>query len=78
MNSNPTRMCRVLALLIVFAHSAVTAEEIQWQLEAEGRVIGKPTITENRIYIAAGQTVLALSLAGDELWRRDLAGGVAA
>jgi outer membrane protein assembly factor BamB len=76
--SKPIRIYRVLLLLMVFAHAAVSAAEIQWRFEAEGRVIGKPTVTEDRIYIAAGKTVHALTPTGGELWRSELAGDVAA
>jgi outer membrane protein assembly factor BamB len=72
------RFLRTLALLIVCSHSILSAAEIQWQFEAGGRIAGKPTITENRIYIAGGKTVHALTMAGDELWRRELAGDIAA
>jgi outer membrane protein assembly factor BamB len=58
--------------------SALSAAEIRWQFEAGGRIIGKPTITEGRIYIAGGKTVHALTMDGDEVWRRELAGDIAA
>ncbi len=72
------RILRVVLLLIVCAHSAHSAAEIRWQFEAGGRIIGKPTVTENRIYIAGGKTVHALTMAGEEVWRRELAGDIAA
>ena len=78
MQPTSKRVLLALPWLILCAPSVHSAAEIRWRFEAGGRVIGKPTITENRIYIAAGQTVHALSMAGDELWRRELAGGVAA
>jgi outer membrane protein assembly factor BamB len=65
-------------LLIVLAHTVVSAAEIRWQFEAGGQVIGKPTVTEDRMYIAGGRTVHALSMDGEELWQRELAGDIAA
>ena len=78
MHTTQKRILRLLPLLIVCAHSVLSAAEIQWQFEAGGRITGKPTITENRVYIAGGKTVHALTIAGDELWRRELAGDIAA
>ena len=72
------QIVRALLLLIVCAHSALLAAEIRWQFEAAGRIIGKPTVTEERIYIAGGKTVHALTMAGEELWRSELAGDIAA
>ena len=72
------RIFRSLALLILCAHSVLSAAEIRWQFQADGRVIGKPTVTESRIYIAGGKTIHTLTLAGEELWRRELAGEIAA
>jgi hypothetical protein len=77
--SIPRRIIKaLLPLLIICAHSALSAAEIRWQFEAGGRIIGKPTITENGIYVAGGNTLFALSLDGEELWRRELAGDIAA
>ena len=79
MQSIPTRIIKaLLPLLIVCAHSALSAAEIRWHFEAAGRIIGKATITENGIYVAGGNTLFALSLDGEELWRRELAGDIAA
>jgi len=78
MQSISMRLLRTLALLLVSSHAVLSAAEIEWQFEAGGRITGKPTITENRIYIAGGKTVHALTLAGEELWRRELAGDIAA
>ena len=78
MQSISTRILLNLPLLIFFAPSVPSAAEIRWQFEAAGRVIGKPTITEDRIYIAGGKTVHALTRTGEELWRRELAGEIAA
>lgn len=78
MQSISMRIFRTLALLILCAHSVLSAAEIRWQFEVGGRVIGRPTITENRIYIAGGNTVHALTTAGAEVWRRDLPGDIAA
>jgi len=72
------QIVRALLLLIVCTHSALSAAEIEWQFEAGGRIIGKPTVTESRIYIAGGKTVHALTMAGEELWRRELVGDIAA
>ena len=74
----PIRIVRDLLLLTVCFHSVLSAAEIQWQFEAGGRVTGKPTITENRLYIAGGKTVHALTMGGEEVWRRDLPGKIAA
>jgi outer membrane protein assembly factor BamB len=73
-----TRVCRALPLLIVCTHSTLSAAEIRWRFEAGGRIAGKPTIAEGRIYIAGGNTVHALTLTGEELWRRELAGEITA
>ena len=78
MPSLSKRVFQVLPLLIVCAHATLSAAEIRWQFEAGGRVIGQPTVTEDRLYISGGKTVHALTTDGEELWQRELAGEVAA
>ena len=63
---------------MVCLHSVLSAAQIQWQFEAGDRIIGKPTINVDRIYIAGGKTVHALAMDGEELWQRELAGDIAA
>ena len=67
----------VLALAIATAtHSS--AAETSWRFETGGKIIGKPTITSDTIYLAGGNTVHALGLDGSERWRRSLAADIAA
>ncbi|NNF15352.1 MAG: PQQ-binding-like beta-propeller repeat protein [Gammaproteobacteria bacterium] len=78
MQSISTQILRSLLLASLFAHPTLFAAEIEWRFEAEGRLAGKPAITERRLYITGGNTVYALTLAGKELWRKELAGNIAA
>ena len=71
-------MCATLVLLTLLAIPGPASAEILWRFEAEGRLIAKPTVARDAIYIAAGRTVHALDLEGEELWRRELAGEIAA
>jgi outer membrane protein assembly factor BamB len=69
---------QVLSVLILGSPAALAAADMLWQFKANGRVIGKPTVAEERVYIAGGATVHALDLSGVEQWRRELAGNIAA
>ncbi len=62
----------------MIANLGFASAQVRWQFAAGGTVVGKPTVVDETIYIAGGKTLHALSLDGEELWRRDLPGPVAA
>lgn len=69
---------RLLPLLILLLTAGLAGAEPRWQFDAGDKIVGKPTVAGDRIYLAAGRTLFALGLDGQELWQRQLEGTVAA
>jgi len=78
MSGRSATLLRTFLLLLLVSSSVVSAAQIRWQFEPEGRVLGKPALGETAVYVAGGSILYALSLDGEELWQLDLEGEVAA
>jgi outer membrane protein assembly factor BamB len=74
MSGLTTRLLLLTLLLCGNAFAAQTA----WEFQTTGMVKAKPTIRENTIYIAAGQTLYALEMNGKLRWKIDLEAEIAA
>ncbi len=65
-------------LLLLILQSGSASAQVNWEFEAGGKIIGKPTIEGGTIYIAGGSSVHALGLDGKEIWTKDIEGQIAA
>ncbi len=59
-------------LILLMASSGLAGAQIQWQFETDGKIFGKPTVTESTIYVAAGKTLYAINREGKQLWQREM------
>lgn len=68
---------RLLLLALLVCGNAFAAQTA-WEFQATDMIKAKPTISENTIYIAAGQTLYALDMNGKLRWKKNLEAEVAA
>ena len=76
-----TSIPRLFALLLLFTllipANAFPAQHA-WEFQTEGMVRAKPTIGDNVIYVAGGQSLYALGMDGKLRWQKNLGAVIAA
>ena len=72
---------RILASLVIFTlmlGGNAPCAQSAWEFQVSGMIKGKPTISEDTIYIAGGQVLYALDMNGKLRWKKDLEAAIAA
>jgi outer membrane protein assembly factor BamB len=72
---------RILVYLFLFTlmvGSNVLSAQNAWEFQTKGMIKGKPTISDDTIFVAGGQVLYALDMNGKLRWKKDLEAAIAA
>jgi len=76
-SSTPRSLAYLVLFTLMLGGNALCAQNA-WELQTSGMIQGKPTISDDTIFVAGGQVLYALDMNGKLRWQKDLETAIAA